>query len=559
MLQFKVMTSLKINLIAFALFWVITFPAYAALLHPGMLTSHDGEGHIIRMFEFNTALDDGNFPIRWSKRLNWGLGYPYFNFNYPLTYYLTYSMHKAGLDLLLIFKAILLLSFPLGGFFTFLWLKEHFSKIESFVGGLFFVLYPYHFVNVYVRGNIAETLALTFIPLGLYLVNRLHKKPNIKITILLSLCLSSIILFHNITALLFLPILFAYALLLGLRANYLKFLLLAFLSPLLITCFFWLPALYTKQFITIDQTFLLYYPKHFSQFSDLIYSPWGYGGSKVGPGQISVQVGILHLLILAASTVFAIIGFKKNHNKKLVLFFLILSAVAFFMMLEFSKPIWDMLKPIQYLQFPWRLLSILALTVSFLTASTLSFIFKFIPKNAAFLITIILILGLLIFNRNHWRANKYYDLPGYWFLDKPYSSTTTVDGEHTPKWQLENMPSETSRFKIISGQADVRSIAWKTNYHAFDIDAKDTSQILDRTVYFPGWSVFIDGKQVQRIDQNDPKTYGLIGFEVSKGKHLVEVKLLELLLYKIADGISLVGLSLAILLLTATSVKIKLR
>ncbi len=516
-----------------------------------MLTSHDGEGHIIRMFEFNTALEDGNFPVRWSKRLNWGLGYPYFNFNYPLTYYLTYFMHKAGLDLLLIFKTILLLSFPLGGFFTFLWLKKHFSKVESFIGGLFFVYIPYHFVNVYVRGNIAEILALTFIPLGLYLVNRLHKKSNLKEAIFLSLCLSSIILFHNITGLIFLPILFLYALLLGLRANYLKFLTFAFIFPLLITCFFWLPALYAKQFITIDKTFLLYFPKHFPQFSDLIYSPWGYGGSKVGPGQMSVQVGILHLLILAASATLV--------KRKLTLFFLILSAVTFFMMLEFSKPIWDVLVPIQYIQFPWRLLSILALTISFLTASTLSFIFKFIPKNTVFFITIILISGLLIFNRNHWRANKYYDLPGYWFLDKPYSSTTTVDGEHTPKWQLENMSSEASRFKIISGQADVRSVAWKTNYHAFDIDAKDTSQILDRTVYFPGWTVFLEGRQIQRIDQNDPKTYGLIGFEVSKGKHLVEVKLLEPLLYKIADGISLVSLSLAILLLTLTSVKIKLR
>lgn len=491
------------------------------------------------MFEFNNAIEDGHFPVRWSKRLNWGLGYPYFNFNYPLTYYLTFLMHKSGLDLLTSFKLILLFSFPLSGFFTFLWLKQHFPKIKSFLGGLFYTLIPYHFVNVYVRGNLGETLALTIVPLGLYLVYKLYKKPSFKKTILLNFCLSSIILMHNITALLFIPILFIYGLLFSLEKRYLKFLVLGFFLPILTTSFFWLPVFYTKQFIVIDQRFPSYYPKSFPNITDLIYSPWGYGGSKTGPGQMSVQIGLLHLLFLTLSIVITIVGFKKIPQKRLALLFVSLSLLSFFMMLPISKPIWDVFKPIQYLQFPWRLLSILALTSSFLVVYLLSFISKIIPKKAVNMLGIVLILGLLFFNRNHWKANKYYDLPDYWFFDKPYSSTTTVDGEHTPKWQLENRSSETSRFEVISGEADVKSIAWKTNYHIFNIDAQSLSTILDRTVYFPGWSVFVDGKRIPNIDQNNPQTKGLIGFEISPGKHKVEVKLAEPAINKVADTISL--------------------
>lgn len=544
------------NILILILFFAVTFPAYSALLKPGMLTSHDGEGHIIRMFEFNTALTGGHFPVRWSKRLNWGLGYPYFNFNYPLTYYLTFLMSKLNFDLLIAFKTILLLSFPLSGFFAFLWLKEHFLKVESFIGALFYTLIPYHFLNVYVRGNLAETLALAIAPLGFYLTIKLHKQPSLKRALLLSLCLSSIILFHNITALLFLPILFIYSSLLGITRTYFKFILGAFIFPIFITCFFWFPVLIAKPFIIIDKTFPLYYLKHFPLLKDLIYSSWGYGGSQVGPGQMSVQVGVLHLLFLIVSAI--ILAKFRKLPKKLPLFFLGLSVLAIFMMLAASKFIWDVLVPIQYIQFPWRLLAILALTISFLSTYVLTFVLKFVPKKAAILIVIIFVLGLLYVNRNHWRANEYYQLPNYWFLDKPLSSTTTVDGEHTPKWQLENRPTETARFEIISGTADIKSLEWKTNYHKFSVESEFDSQIADRTIYFPGWTVFVDGSKENRIDQNDPETKGLIAFTVSKGKHLVEVKLLEPAAYKIVDGISLVSLSLAILLLLLPSVKIKL-
>lgn len=536
------MNRFKINLLIFVLFFVITYPGYAALLHPGMLTSHDGEGHIIRMFEFNKALNDGNFPVRWSKRLNWGLGYPYFNFNYPLTYYLTYILSKLGLDLPTTFKLLLLLSFPLGGFFTFLWLKQHFPKIVSLIGGLFYTLIPYHFLNVYVRGNLAEVLAQTLVPLGFYLVNLLYQKTNLTMSLWLSLSLAAVILLHNITALLFLPIIFLYGILLGLERGFVKFLIISYVFSFLITCFFWLPAIYAKQFITIDLTFPLYYPKNFPTLNELIYSPWGFGGSKVGVGQMSSQIGLVHLLMFVVSAAMGILGFKQLTQKKLSVFFLGLSGIAFLMMLSFSKPVWDIAKPLQYLQFPWRLLSVLSLTISFLAAGVIASLSGFLPARREKWLLIVFLAALLFFNRNHWRANEYYDLPEYWFNDAPAATTTTVNGEHTPKWQLEDRPSEKSRFEVLSGDVKVQSLTWRTNFHAFEINAKSGSIVLDRTVYFPGWTIFVDGKFTPRLDQNNPKTKGLIGFEVSRGSHLTEVKLLEPALFKVADAITLISL-----------------
>lgn len=511
-----------------------------------MLTSHDGEGHIIRMFEFNRALDDGNFPARWSKRLNWGLGYPFFNFNYPLPYYLGYLMNKAGLDLLAGFKIILILSVPLSAFFSFLWLKNHFSQTSAIAGGLFYTLIPYHLVNIYVRGNLAETLALTLVPLNFYLIHRLKQKPTFASVIWLSLGLSALILSHNISALLFLPVILIYSLLLNLSKNYLKLLGLAFILPLFITCFFWLPALFDKQFIIIDQRFPLYYAKNFPKLADLIYSPWGYGGSNTGPGQMSVQVGLGHWLIFICSVIILVVGFRKLKHKKLVFFFLGLSVWAFLMMLSISKPVWDLVTPLQYLQFPWRLLSILALAVSFLASFTFSFVSQVIPKKINLVLTVIAIMVLLFVNRHHFQANQYYRLPDYWFLDSPYGSTTTVDGEHTPKWQMENRPDQTARFELLSGTASINSLVWKTNYHRFQVEAKSEITMVDRTVYFPGWIVFVDQQKINTINQDDPKTKGLISFEVPAGQHLVEVKLLEPPVHQVANTVTAVSIALVL-------------
>src|SRR3989338_2654379 len=130
----KFIKKFYLNIGILLLITALSFPAFKALTKQGLITGHDTQGHFIRLVEFDRAIKDGHFPVRWSKRLNWGLGYPYFNFNYPLTYYLTYVLSGLGFDLLTAFKTILLLSFPLSGFFAFLWLKEHFSKVASFTG-----------------------------------------------------------------------------------------------------------------------------------------------------------------------------------------------------------------------------------------------------------------------------------------------------------------------------------------------------------------------------------------------------------------------------------------
>lgn len=539
----------------FLLFLLLTFPAYQALLHPGLMTGHDTEGHLIRLFEFDKALSDEHFPVRWAKRLNNGLGYPFFNYNYPLIYYLGEILYKTGLGLTESIKALFLISFPLSGFFAFLWFRQRFGGLNAIIGAFFYTVVPYHFLNVYVRGNLGETVALTILPLSFYFIEKLYKNKSNVLVVSLALVLAGIITSHNLTAMIFLPIILCYGLLLNFWRKdwrYLTCLFFSFALSLFLSAFFWLPALWDKKLVRIDEAYNAYLFRHFPSLKSLIYSPWGFGLSKVGleKGEMSFQIGILHQLVFVLSLSIVIFRARIDNKKSLVVLFILTTLGSILLMQEFSKPVWELLSPLQYMQFPWRLLSVVVVSLSFLTALTFS-VLEYYLKNRVLFILIILatILSLLYINRNHWRVNEYYPVPARLFLDVPFGGTTTPEGEHVPKWLSPEAYNSTNRYEIVKSEARVESIVWKTNYHLFSVSATSAALISDRTVYFPGWEVFVDGQKVQVLKPTKDQTKGLITFWVSEGKHQVEVKLAEPVNHKIGNILTLAGLVIVAFLL----------
>ena len=79
---------MKKNFIWILLIILFSIPSIVALLHPGFFQSDDGEWMIIRFSAFHQALRDGQFPVRFLSRLNYGYGYPVADFLYPGFMYL---------------------------------------------------------------------------------------------------------------------------------------------------------------------------------------------------------------------------------------------------------------------------------------------------------------------------------------------------------------------------------------------------------------------------------------------------------------------------------------
>ena len=119
--------------------------------------------------------------------------------------------------------------------------RNFFGEFGGFISGLFYVYAPYHAIDIYARGDVAELWAYAFIPLaflGIY-------KKNI---LLGAVGFAGLILSHNLTAMMTAPLLLFLILLEiyftpGNRKNSVLSLLSIVFLGLAISASYWIPAL----------------------------------------------------------------------------------------------------------------------------------------------------------------------------------------------------------------------------------------------------------------------------------------------------------------------------
>lgn len=73
------------------------------------------------------------------------------------------------------------------------------------------------------------------------------------------------------------------------------------------------------------------------------------------------------------------------------------------------------------------------------------------------------------------------------------------------------------------------------------VNTRENSQIVENTLYFPGWKVWVDEKEVP-INYQDLNWRGMIIYPVPVGEHQVVVKFTRTRIRLFADLISLISL-----------------
>lgn len=208
----------------------LTIPAVWPLLQPGFFVTDDGDWMIIRLSAFHETLKTGQFPARFLERLDHGLGYPVTNFLYPLPFYLGEIIHLVGFGFVDSIKILFILSFIFSAVFMYLY--------RGLLAALIYTYFPYHLFDVYRRGSLGEAVAFIFPPLIFYLIDK-------KKVILASLATAALVCSHNVVALLFLPVTIVYFFF---REKSLIHTTYYILLSLVLSAWFWLPALYDLQF-----------------------------------------------------------------------------------------------------------------------------------------------------------------------------------------------------------------------------------------------------------------------------------------------------------------------
>lgn len=377
---------------------IISFWAVTPFFVSGFFPMHD-DTQVARVFEMGKVLKTGIFPVRSVPDLGYGYGYPIFNFYAPLAYYIGGGLILIGLDALVATKIMMIFGVVLAGIFMYLLAREFFGEFGGVVSGLFYLYAPYHALNIYVRGDVAEFWAYAFIPLaflGFY-------KQNILLGII---GFAGLILSHNLTAMMVTPFL-----LIVVAINFYddfkqkKSLILNSSSLILvfglaISAFYWIPALAEMKYTNVLSIIGggADFRDHFVCANQLWSSPWGFGGSVPGCiDGLSFKIGKLHILVSVAGFILAVClnKIRKNRGGKIILLSFLGFILTAFFTLEISRPIWEIVMPMAFFQYPWRFL-MLASFFSSLLAGSLVYLLK--SRIKSHLVALMLIYFLLFFN-----------------------------------------------------------------------------------------------------------------------------------------------------------------
>ncbi|HEX8923459.1 MAG TPA: hypothetical protein VF828_01855 [Patescibacteria group bacterium] len=410
------------------LFWpVLLFlaiiPTFTFLLRPGMYWNMHDDMQIIRQLEFEKCLKDGQIPCRWTPDLGYGYGYPLFNFYPPLPYVVGQFYRIVGYSFMDSVKMTAVTQIILAAFFMYILASSLFGPAGGFLSAIFYTYAPYHAVNIYVRGAMNEAWSLVFFPIIFYFSKKLIDKPNPLSLVGLSLSFAGLFLSHNPMVLTFTPILFVwclYCFFTKLKKNNLKnilnekttffYLILSGLLSLSLTAFFTIPVLFESKYVQIETMFenYYYYTVHFVSFYQLFISNfWGDGPSVWGPNDgMSFMVGYLHWLTpLILVAVFTFKSLKSRKIDKTLLLPFILALMGFFtafMTHQKSYLIWEIFKPIQKIQFPWRFLNHTAFLMS-LSAGAVVLFFKKLSKPVNSTIAVIVVaIAVIVLNVNYF-------------------------------------------------------------------------------------------------------------------------------------------------------------
>jgi len=552
----KLIKNWPILLILLLSFWAIK-----PLFHAGFFPMHDDE-QIARLYELNQALSTGQIPPRWVADLGFGYGYPFYNFYPPLVYYLGEIFYLLGFSLITSTKIVMILGFFLSGFFIYLLAKEFFGKVGGVVAAIFYLYAPYHALDLYVRGALAEFYSFVFLPAIFWSTFKLLKEKKKKWLVLNSLFLSFLLLSHNLIAIIFLPFYFVFfGLLLFFEKNKKKTILIfttSFLLFLGLTAYFWLPALWEKKYTLVDEILtkeLADYKLHFVYLRQFWHSPWGYGGSIFGlEDGISFEVGKPHLIFsFLAGTLGIFLLWRKEKKKSglLLTSYFLLFTFSLFMASFHSQFIWDRIKPLWYLQFPWRFLIFTALFSSLLATGVADYFLSLLKKNliAKLVIIFLILFSVILLNKNYFQPAGYREVIDRdyiteeelkWKVSKmsfeylPKGVATKYSDIKTTQIDLEKEEIKKSSFEILRGDLEVTEV--KDWPHKKIFKTKGEGELRVNVFNFPGWKVFLDQKEVEIKETGKLK---LITFEIPKGEHRIEIVLQDTPVRQLANIISL--------------------
>jgi hypothetical protein len=538
-----------------AALFLLTMLAGLPLFQFKIMSGHDSLEYLPRAAVFYEGLETGQLLPRWSPEFSAGYGQPFFNFNPPLFYYLSAVFNFLGFNFIASQNLAIFTLLSLAGIGMYLLAGTFFGFRGGLVSAVAYLFAPYLMVCLYVRHALADFAAFAFLPFAFWSVYLYIQEGQSRHLLIHAVSVSLILLSSNPVAFISIPTLGFFIIWLSGIGKSMRVLLRGlgclFLG-IALAASFWLPALMERGFVQTVRLLegYLSYTNHFVHIAQFFHSQWGYGLSQPGPNDgMAFSLGPVHLFFIGISLLLIWVNHSRKQNlRSTVIFFLVLVFLAGFFASTASRFLWDRLPLLQYLQFPWRTLSLVAVSTAFVCGFPFHLLKSFESrlKNVFMIITITAIF-MTGFPKAH--PETYQEINEADYSPEAiasYGLSVTTAREYEPIWVKERPQTRhKEQLTILSGQARIITIPVSPTSYEFHVTVIEPVRLQVNIFYFPGWRLFVNGTQ-STIRVTDPE--GLMAFSLEPGDYLVQLTFKNTPIRVLGTAISMIAMGILLVL-----------
>jgi hypothetical protein len=517
---------------------LLTVFALGPLLQPGYFWgAHDARHNVYFLFEFDRSIQDGIWYPRWAPDFTFGYGYPFFNIYGPLASYVGDAFHLIGFDFVSSVKIVFGLSIVFSGLAMYLFTRRLMGPKAGLVAALVYVYVPYHVFELYVRANLADSVAYVFVPLVWWGCYETVQNPRLTNIAGLGLAYAGLMLTNPLITLMHTFLVPAYLIMLvqaqvnqaqplrelsresffPLIANLLRISippLTGLLLGLGLSAIFWIPMATEFQYVRVDQWYAgrYDYRDDFVYFFQLFSPTWGFGASGPGPGDtVSFQLGAVPFVLSVLSL--AVLKRVKDWSlRRQILFFQAVTLVAIFLLLPAAATTWELLSPVRFAQFPWRYLIFTVLSTAVLAGSIFNSQFSIPNSQSPISYSLLILVTLVILGSYPYLraeitepAEGPVSLAGLMLFQQSADEMTgsTAWVEEIPEWSpmadnyIAGLPVESKLDQsTVPEGAAAAARDWSTihefvQYKAPIRDDKHFVRLTFNLFYYPGWRAYV--------------------------------------------------------------------
>lgn len=510
--------------------------AFQPLVRLALPFSHDIGFHLFQADQFASALGSGTMIPRWVAGSNNGYGSPNFIFYSPLSYYFV-----ALLDLPVgSIPVSMVISTWFAFFFSGIAMFTAVARISGREGGLFaamlYQVLPFHLLDLYARGTFAELFAFAWFPLVILCAHGIFTTPRKRgYMIGLSLSYAGLILTHLVSGYVFTFVLGAYLLfnyLLNKDGKAFRLALFAMLGGLGLSSFYLLPAIYERQFVQIDYIVNCRVGDYRQNFLFLFHDLT----AGLHDFRLMLHAAAILELALFLSLMMVLWGtLRPPPRVSQHAFFKMLFLISFFLTTPLSRPLWELIPGFAALQFPWRWITMMELSLCFLigrlfSAEDVRHVVTSSPRNRAVyysLAAISLVSLLIIVRSNKTYTEEFAGFP----VAREYTPTSVSD--------LDKLLAEKrEQVSTLSGVAFPGIREWHAELRVVEVNASTPALLRIAIFYYPGWEAEVDGGNVPIGIE---KQSGVMLIGVPQGVHTLTLRFVDTPFRRFAKSVSLLS------------------